>query len=529
MAKCKYDRLSAPDRFFLVVENANLHMHAGGVNIYEAGPLRTPEGGINIQLYKRAIESVLHRVPRYRQRLAWIPIENQPVWVDDPDFNLDYHIHHTALPRPGSEQQLKQLASRILAQQLDRSRPLWEIWVVEGLQDNRVAAINKIHHCMFDGISGMDLTQILFSPKPDYEIQEAPPYVPHSTPSGWELWRDAIGRRASLPFEIVRGAWVFGRQTEDLRGELTVRARALADLIGYATQPAQETPLNAAVGPRRRVDWLEMPLSQIKAVSKTCDCTVNDVVLATVAGAVREFLMARHVHPEDTGFRVLTPVNVRRPEERGRLENRVSNWFVDLPIGEANPRKRLDILKKTTAQLKSSRQALGVEMMEPVLEWAPTMLLSLSMRAMSSLTNMIVSNIPGPQIPLYVLGARVLDFYPILPLAANQGLEVAIISYAGKMCWGFSADYELVPDLRNFVKMIEASFAELAQAVGAQDLEHKPAEAGERKAIELRASRNGGRSKHKHPSAPSSQPPAPREGPEAAMPTPLSATSAASE
>jgi diacylglycerol O-acyltransferase len=489
MSKRNYERLSAQDRSFLLMESPNLHMHVGWINTSEAGPLRKPDGALNIELYRSAVESILPRVPRYRQRLAWIPIENHPVWADDPDFNLDYHIRDTALPRPGSDQQLKELASRVLARPLDRSRPLWEIWVVDGLRDNRIALINKIHHCMIDGVSGVDLTQILFSPEPGYEIQAVPPYVPRSTPTGWELLRDSIGRRAGLPFQVVRGARAFWRQTEDLRREITVRAGAIADLVGYATQPVQETPLNAEVGPHRRLDWLQIPLSQIKAASKAGDCTVNDVVLATVAGAVREFLMARRVHPEDTEFRVAAPVSVRRPEERGRLGNRVSNWVVDLPIGEANPRKRLEILTQTTGQLKVSQQALGVEMMMAVAEWTPAVLLSLGMRAASNLTNMVVTNVPGPQRPLYLLGARVLDFYPVVPLLANQGLSVAIISYAGTMYWGFNADYELVPDLRNFVKMIEASFTELAQAVGVEDVVGKSVKADKPKAGKLRAPR----------------------------------------
>lgn len=466
MGRPRYERLSAQDLSFLVMENANVHMHVGAVNICDAAPVTTANGGIDFELYRTAIASVLHLVPRYRQRLMWIPTEDRAVWVDDVEFDLDYHIRHTALPRPGSDEQLKRLTSRILTQQLDRARPLWEMWVVEGLQDTRFAVITKVHHCMIDGISGIDLAQILFSPKPDYEIQEAPPFVPRTPPSRFELMRDSWLQRANLPWELMRGAQDFKFEA-DTSSKLLVRARALAGLVGYAAQPAAKSPLNGPVGPQRRFDWLRMPLTEFKAVSRTFGCTVNDVVIATVAGAVREFLLSHHVRPRDIDFRIAAPVSVRRREERGRLGNRISAWVVQLPVAEPDPRKRLETLKAATQELKSSQQALGVQTMMAIAEWTPTVLLSLGMRAASVAANMVVTNVPGPRIPLYVLGAKVLDFYPVVPLARSNGLGIALISYAGTIHWGFNADYRLVPDLRKFVELIEASFRDLARAAAA--------------------------------------------------------------
>jgi len=441
-------------------------MHISSTQIFEIGSLQTPQGGVDVETYKRAVESVLHLVPRYRQRLKWIPFENRAVWVDDAHFNLEYHIRHSALPRPGSEAQLKKLTARIVGQQLDRSRPLWENWVVEGLEGGRFATVTKIHHCMIDGLAGVDLAYRLFTTTPRYEIQDAQRHVPHVPPAGLELLRDSLGRRLRLPLDIIRGVRDFRRETENLRHELAIRARAIADLIGTTSQLASETPLNQPLGPHRRFDYLALPLGHFKAVSKAFDCSVNDVVLATTAGAIRDLLMARCVHPEDTEFRVAAPVSVRSKEERGRMGNRVSNWFIPLPIGEASPRKRLEAISKLTRKLKVSQQALGVEMMMAVAEWTPTVVLSAAMRGASAASNMIVTNVPGPQETLYLLGARLQYIFPCVPLLTGQGLGIGIVSYAGNLCWGFTADFDLMPDLPNFVRLIEGSFYDLARDLG---------------------------------------------------------------
>jgi len=481
-----YERLSAQDATFLMAERPSIHMHVAGTQIFDAGPLTRPDGGVDFDAFRGAIESVLHLLPRYRQRLKWIPFENHPVWVDDRQFSLDYHLRHTALPRPGTDEQLKRLAARIMAQQLDRARPLWEIWLVEGLQGNRFAIITKVHHCMMDGESGADLAYILLSPSPDPELSDPLPYMPRAVPSSWDLFVDSLRYRATLPVRAVRDFRRFSDEVSDVRTEVWRRVRAIGDLVGWAVRPATDTPLNGRLGPHRRFDWLSMPLAHVKRTAKAAGCTVNDVVLATVTGAVRELLMRRRCNPDAIDFRVSAPVSVRRDEDRGKMGNHVSSWIVRLPIDAADPRERLRALHQVTDDLKRSQQALGVQTMMTVAEWTPSVLLSLGAQAASGPINMIVTNVPGPQLPLYLLGARMREIYPQVPLLQNTGLGVALFSYDGTLCWGFNADYELVPDLRWFVRAIERSFASLAEAVGVSLTDDQAATQAKRPVVALR-------------------------------------------
>jgi diacylglycerol O-acyltransferase len=464
MARSSYSRLSAQDHSFLVAERRSTPMHVGAIQIYEAGPLRRRDGGIDVATFKRGIESVMHLLPRYRQRLKWIPLEGHPVWVDDRQFNLDYHVRHTALPRPGGSEELKRLAARIMGQELDRSRPLWEMWVVEGLEGDRFGVIAKIHHCMMDGMSGVDVAHILLSPSSEYELHESMPYVPHTAPTARELLRDSLLRRATIPVDIGRALLDFARSPTPTT-ELRERFDAVRQLLSWAVRPASQSPLNGRLCPHRRFEWLTLPLADVKGTAKALQCSVNDVVLATVAGAVREFCIARRAHPDEIDFRVSAPVSVRRDEDKGRLGNAVSSWIVRLPIDEPDARHRLDAIHRVTDELKRSRQALGVETMMAVAEWTPSVLLSLGARAASGPINMIVTNVPGPQMPLFLLGCRLLEVFPQVPLLQSTGIGVALFSVDGKLCWGFNADYELVPDLRYFVRAVEASLGRLAASV----------------------------------------------------------------
>jgi len=271
-------------------------MHGSGLQIFEAGPLATPAGGIDFEAVQRAFAAVLHRVPRYRQKLMWVPGEARAVWVDDPHFRIDYHVRHIALPRPGSDAQLKRLAADLMERPLDRGRPLWENWLIEGLEGDRFALINKTHHCMIDGASGMALMQTLFSASPEVERREAPRYVPRPAPTALELQRDAWRRRLAIPGRLLSGAgqlWKSG-----ITSEVQSQARALAELARFKLLPASETPLNGPIGPHRIFDWLELPLDEVRAVRRARGCSLNDVVLATVTGAVREFLIGRQLRPE---------------------------------------------------------------------------------------------------------------------------------------------------------------------------------------------------------------------------------------
>jgi WS/DGAT/MGAT family acyltransferase len=467
MPRYSYERLSAQDNAFLLFETRNVHMHVASTLVFESGPLRTRDGGVDIQQIKRSFEAVLHKVPRYRQALHFVPIEGRAVWVDDPHFSLDYHIRHTALPKPGDEEQLKKLSSRVMAQQLDRKRPLWETWVVEGLEGgDRFALISKIHHCMIDGASGVDLAQIQFSVDPDQRPTKNPPrFMPRPAPTRGELMRDEAARWATLPLRALRGVREFSAATEDVRSEVLVRARALVDMLGMASG-ASETPLNGVLGPHRVFDWLRVPLAELKAMRKALGCTINDVVLTVVTGAVRDYLIYRGVRPEGIEFRVGAPVSTRSESERGRLGNRVSSWVLALPIAEPDPRVQLEAIHQETRRLKESRQALGVEMMMQVAEYTPSNLLTLGARAISGPINTIVTNVPGPQFPLYFCGAKLLALYPQVPLMENLGLGIALASYNGTVHWGFNADPDIVPDLDAFLLRLRAAYDNVARAAG---------------------------------------------------------------
>jgi len=465
MAPGSYDRLSALDHSFLLFERPNAYMHVASTQIFEVGPLRTPEGGVDAQAIKDATAASLHRIPRYRQKLLTIPIEGRPVWVDDPTFNIDYHMRHTSLPRPGTERQLKRLSARIMQQHLDRRRPLWEIWVVEGLENDRFALISKVHHCMIDGMSGVDLLRVLMSPTPEAEIAEPPVFVPRPAPTGAELVRDEIQRRIALPFQALGDLGTFVAEARDVRRDLSSRLRSLSNMLGRTLRAASETPLNREIGPHRRFDWFSMDLAALKRVRRGLGGSLNDVVLTMVTGAVRRFLDRRHCDPKELDFRILAPVSVRGPEEQGSLGNRVSAWIVELPIAEADPRAQLARISEQTTELKKSKEAVAAELLTQAAEFTPTALLALGARNATRLLpfNLVVTNVPGPQFPMYMLGAKMLEIYPHVPLMDQLALGVALMSYDGKLHWGFNADYDTMPDVHPFVLDVQDAYAELAQ------------------------------------------------------------------
>jgi len=384
----------------------------------------------------------------------------QAVWVDDEHFHLDYHMRHSALPRPGSEAQLKRMAARIMEQPLDRSRPLWEVWVVEGLSEQRFALISKTHHCVFDGAAGMGLMGYLLSTDPAQRIPPAPRFVPQTPPSPDELRRAWRRHRRRLPLRALRDLRGFLRAHDDLPEELLRRARALGELAMAKLAPASETALNGPVGPHRIFDWLELPLELVKQIKRARGCSVNDVVLAIATGALREFLAVRQERPEDLDFRVATPVDVRASRDRGRLGNKVSSWIVPLPVGEADPLAQLDAIHRTTQRMKQSRQAEVVELVTALREWLPFDLQQLQRGSV----NAFVTNVPGPQVPLYLAGARLEALYAQAPLIEGLGLVMSATSCDGKLCFGFNADCDRVPDLDELVAFVRASAERLAEA-----------------------------------------------------------------
>ncbi len=469
-----YDRLSALDRSFLDLEGPNTHMHVAGAFVFEPGPITRADGGIDIDRIRGYVASRLHLMPRYRQRIETIPIENHPVWVDDERFNIQYHVRHTALPGPGDDRQLKRLCGRIVSQQLDRGKPLWEIWVVEGLEHGRFALLSKVHHCMVDGIAGTDLLAALLSPTPEKTFDEAPGWFPNPTPDSRTLLRDAVVRRFATPFVLARELGRALREPEATLERLSDTASGMREALKAGLRPAADTPFNRPIGPHRRFDWLAFDLDEVKRVKQRLGGTVNDVVLATVAGAVGHFLVqrgfSRH-RQRNLDFRAFCPVSVRSVSERGALGNRVSSLIAALPIAETHPRRRLKAVSRIMGDLKRSKQALGAEVLAAVSEWtAPTLMSAAARLAFGNRSsNLVVTNVPGPQIPLYLLGARMAEAYPVVPLFSGQGLGIALFSYAGGLYWGFNSDWDLFPDLHDFVVAIDASFRELCSAADDAD------------------------------------------------------------
>lgn len=471
MASYWYERMSATDRPFLVFEGTNTHMHVGGVTIFDGESLTNAAGGIDIERIRAYIWSRLHYIPKYRQRLSYVPVENYPVWIDDGSINMHYHVRHASLPRPGDERQLKRMAARILSQPLDRRRPLWEVWIVEGLEGGRFAMILKTHHCVVDGVSGVDLMSVLLRPFAESTYEDPPLWIPRPAPSGPEMLRDQLLRRLTAPIEMLwqasRSLGSLSTDFEELQARVSENAAATWELITAGLRRPADTPLNQPIGPYRRFDWNRLDLDAMKAVKNRLGGTINDVVLATVTGALRRYLLGRGCDVEELDYKIVVPVSIRNPEDLGTLGNRVAAWMLALPIYEADARERYALVSQTTARIKQTKLAQGVGVLSQVAELVDP-IMTLGIRLASSLHpyNLIVSNVPGPQFPLYLLGARLLEGYPAVPLFEYQGLGIATFSYDGHLFWGLNADWELVPDLHDIAEGLVASFEELQQAAG---------------------------------------------------------------
>jgi WS/DGAT/MGAT family acyltransferase len=469
MSYSHHERLTALDATFLAIEDDCVHMHVGAVARFEAAPLRNADGAVDVERLRSFVEVALQESPRFRQRLQSIPWFEHPVWTDDPSFNLFYHVRHTALPPPGEERQLKRLAGRILSQKLDRGKPLWEMWVVEGLADDRFALILKAHHCMVDGIAGLDLLSALLRLEPDAPWPKARPWRPRPAPSRQRMMLDEAWRRASLPLSVLGAApGVLARPLETLASGRETLA-AVGEAIAGGLAATTPTPFNTEIGPHRRFDWTRIPMDEVREVRKRLGGTLNDVVLATVAGAVGRFLARRGVPvAPDARFRAMVPVSVRRAAERGAPGNRVVNFLARLPVDERDPRRRLERTIAETKRLKASREARGAEILEDLSDHTFTGLVVqlVQLAANTRAYNLVVTNVPGPPLPVYLLGARMTDIYPVVPLFRGQGLGIALFSYAGQLAWGFHACWDALPDLHDFVEGLEREFAALRDAAG---------------------------------------------------------------
>jgi diacylglycerol O-acyltransferase / wax synthase len=459
MAQRHLDRLTPIDASFLHQEGPTSHMHVGGLTIVE-GPAPS------IEEFLEQIRRRLHLVPRYRHKLAHTALDSgRPVWVDDPSFSLEYHIRHTALPSPGDWEALSSLTARIFSQQLDRSKPLWEMWLIEGLKDDRFALISKTHHALIDGIAGIDLATVLFdlSPKPPPLRHSGRAWQPHSEPGVAELV--AAGLRGALRagVELAEGALDALSHPDRALARAREAAEGVGEIVWAGLNPAPETPLNVDIGPHRRFVAIASRLDDFKLVKNAFGGTVNDVVLAVVAGALRSFLISRGVRTEGMELRALVPVSVRADDEHDQGGNRIVVMRGPLPVYIADPIQRLRFVSHAMDGLKESKQALGAEVIAGAQNFAPPTILAQASRLNFStrLFNLLVTNVPGPQLPLYVLGREMLEAYPVAFLPENHALAIAIMSYNGQMNFGLLGDFDALPDIDAIGETIAEELATL--------------------------------------------------------------------
>jgi diacylglycerol O-acyltransferase / wax synthase len=434
--------MSPIDSSFLHVENATTPMHIGAVSIFEGPPPPFED-------LRAMVAGKLELVPRYRQKVRFVPLAiSSPAWIDDPHFSLDYHLRHTAIPAPGTEHELRQMASRVFSQALDRDKPLWELWVVEGLQRGRWALLSKVHHCMVDGVAATDLMSVMFS---DTTLGSASrEWAPPPEPSGLELLVRTLAHRASPGGQLQALREALDRPRETLRS-LAVLARAAA-AASPSMRPVAASSLTGAIGPHRRWSWAQARLSDVKAVRGALGGTVNDVVLTLITNGFRELLLSRGEDvPEDRVIRTMVPVSVRSKGERGVYNNRVSAVFAGLPVGLAEPARRLQRIRAEMDGIKESKQAVAGDVLTSMSGFAPPLLLALGSRlvTLSPRLNMhtATTNVPGPQQPVQTLGRRMLQSYPFVPVVGSIRIVVAIFSYDGGLYFGVTGDYDGAPDI----------------------------------------------------------------------------------
>jgi diacylglycerol O-acyltransferase len=458
------DRLNAVDASFLTNESAASHMHIGAILVFEGPPPR----------YVDLVEHVrgkLSKVPRFRQRLAFPPLEaGRPLWIDDVNFNLTYHIRHTALPAPGGEAQLQRLAGRVFSQQLDRSKPLWEMWLVQELERDRFAILTKTHHAMVDGISGVDIGTVLFDlePIPDPAPVEDS-WQPRPSPSTAQLVAKGASDAVAVPLKLAERAIEVARRPEAAARRVAEAAEGVSEVVAAFADPAPDIPLNHPIGPHRRFVFTRSELATFKRIKDMLGGTVNDVVLAVVTGALRRWLHGRGVRTEGLELRALVPVSIRTEDERGNLGNQLAAMRGPLPVYLEDPVRRLRVVSEQMEGLKRSKQALGAEVIARFNDFAPPTLLAQASRINFStrLFNLIVTNVPGPQTPLYVLGRELQEVFPVAFLPQHHALAVAIMSYNGRVGFGLLADYDSMEDIITVAEGIDESLGELEEAASA--------------------------------------------------------------
>ncbi len=459
-------RLSALDASFLYLERPTMHMHVAGVSVLD--PSTRPDGKLRAEDLAAVMTSRLHLVPRFRQRVVPVPGNvARPVWVDDEDFDVEFHLRRAALPAPGGRRELADFVQRVHSRPLDRSKPLWESYFIEGLEDGLVAVLTKVHHAMIDGISGVDIATVIFDFSPEPQILAPEPWHPESQPSRADLLREALREQVVHPVSAVAGSAQAALRTPGRVFEGVGAALAgVRDLMGMGVPP--KGPFDLKVGTNRRFSMADAPVQRFKDIKNAAGGTVNDVVLAVVAGALHRVLKARREPTRGRTLRAMVPVSVRSEAEKMALGNRVSMIFVDLPVGPIDPVRRLHRISETTRGLKESMMAVGADSIMNLGTWAPPTLHHLAARLVSRgrWFNLVVSNVPGPQVPMYIAGARMLVNYPVMPLAENVGLSIAVTSLVGSMGFGFTGDWDGMPDIDFMATSLDDAVDELAKAAG---------------------------------------------------------------
>ncbi len=452
--------LSPQDASFLHLEDAVSHMHIGSLAILEGPP---PE----YEALSRMVRAHLPRVPRYRQRVHFVPLAlGRPVWVDDPHFNLGYHLRRTALPPPGGDEEVRNLIGRIMSQQLDRGKPLWEMWIIEGLSEGRWGVLTKVHHCMVDGVAGTELLTVILDTERDPKLPAPDDWHPERQPSGAVLGVHALARRAASPYEQLRTLRSAARSPGRAAKTAAATARGLWSMTGVVAPPPPSS-LNGAIGPHRRWTWTRSQLSDVKRIRAAFGGTINDVVLTAIAGGFRALLAARGESTQRE-VRTLVPVSVRSDEEHGEYNNRVSAIFANLPVGIEDPIERLATMRAQMEHLKESGEAVAGDVLVGLSGFAPAMLLALGLRAATRMpqhsVNTVTTNVPGPQRPLYAAGRRMLECLPYVPIAGHVRIGVAIFSYDGGLTFGVTGDYDEALDIDVLCRGIEESIRELVVA-----------------------------------------------------------------
>jgi diacylglycerol O-acyltransferase / wax synthase len=442
------DRLSALDAEFLHLEDGIAHMHIAGVCVFADPPPSFDD-------VRRLVAAKLHLIPRYRQRVRGVPFElGRPVWVDDPHFDVGYHLRHTALPKPGDDATFCRLMGRLMSQPLDRERPLWETWLVEGLEGGYWALVFKIHHCVVDGVAGVELLGVLLDAEPDTTVTVPELWEPRPEPRGVAKVLDAWG---GLVTEAVASVRQLTRAITHPAGAIRSTVGAAQGLARFAGGLGATPPLSTegTIGPHRAWAHSSASLGDVRTIRSAFGGTINDVVLAAVSGGYRELLISRGEDADRAVVRSMVPVSTRHDDGRGVTDNRVSTLLYDLPIQIADPVRRLELVHEQMTELKVSHMAEAGEAVTAIGDLVPPMVVGplsrLAIRAMHQLpqrsVNTITTNVPGPQFPLYCLGHELLEYRPFVPISHGVRVSTAVLSYNGRLYFGITGDYETAADV----------------------------------------------------------------------------------